>query len=92
MPVKYQYTISTQTANGKVYIPQLTYEIAENAGVGVVLSWMDTGIELDKLDIYMDAALSAPQEAALTATVAAHQGWGIDATMQGTLQLVRKEE
>ena len=93
MPVtKYQYTISTQTANGKVYIPQLTYEIDADVTIGVAVYGMATDIEPDKLDIYMNDALTAPEEAALTATVAAHQGYGIDAQMQGTLPLVKKEE
>lgn len=93
MPItRYQYTISTQTAAGKVYIPQLTYEIGANAAIGVVASYMDVNVEPNKLDVYMADALTAPQEAALTATVAAHQGYGIDADMQGTLPLVKKEE
>jgi hypothetical protein len=93
MPVtKYQYTISTQTANGKVYIPQLTYDVDNDGAIVIAVDHMDANIEPDKLDIYMADALTAPQEAALTVAVAAHQGYGINATMQGTLQLVKKEE
>lgn len=96
MSTKYQYTISTQTANGKVNGNQLAYEI------GVALpppapaidpaDGINTDIEPDKLDIYMSAALDAGQQATLTATVAAHQGTGYVATMQGTLPLVNGEQ
>jgi hypothetical protein len=92
MPVtKYQYTISTQTANGKVFAPQLEYEINANVAIAVLVDHIDTGIVPDKCDIYMADALTAPQEAALTATVAATQGYGINSIMQGTLPLVHGE-
>jgi hypothetical protein len=91
MATEYAYTISTDTPNGKVNIDQLTYEIAQNAGIGIPLSWMDTGVVPDKLGVYMSVPLDAGQHAALTATVAAHQGFGVNASMKGTLQLVHKE-
>jgi hypothetical protein len=95
MPVtKYQYDIATQTANGKVYIPQLTYEIDTDAAIAIKVDanrGMDTNVEFGKLDIYMADLLTALQETALTAAVLAHQGVGIDATMQGTLSLVQLE-
>lgn len=95
MPVtKYQYDIATQTANGKVYITQLTYEIDNDVAIVIKVDaarGMDTNVEFGKLDIYMADLLTAPQEAALTAAVLAHQGYGINATMKGTLPLVQLE-
>lgn len=93
MPVtKYQYTISTQTANGKVYIPALSGEIDGNVAIAIAVDYMNVNIEPDKLDVYMADALTAPQEAALTATVAATQGYGINAVMKGSVQLTRGED
>lgn len=95
MPVtKYQYTISTQTANGKVNGTQLGKEIAANAAIGVAVDLnqgINTNIEPDKLDIYMADLLTAPQETALTATVAATQGVSIVVTLEVTIPLVSKE-
>lgn len=94
MPVtNYQYDI-TDTANDKVYVPQLTYAIDNDAAIIIKV---DTGKGINvnvapgKLDICMADLLTAPQEAALDAAVAAHQGYGIDAKMQGTIPLVRLE-
>ena len=92
MPVtKYQYTISTGTATGKVYIPQLAYEVTHDVAIGVLPDHMDANIEPNLLDIYMADLLTAPQEAALTAAVAAHQGVGINAAMKGTLPVSHGE-
>lgn len=95
MPVtKYQYDIATQTTNGKVYIPQLTYEIDNDVAIAIKVDadrGMDANVEPGKLDIYMADALTAPQEAALTAAVLAHLGYGINAQMKGTLPLVQLE-
>jgi hypothetical protein len=95
MPVtNYQYDI-TDTANNKVYVPQLTYEIDNNPTIVVKVDdakGINVNVNPGKLDICMSDALTAPQEAALDATVAAHQGWGINAQMMGTLQLVNKED
>lgn len=91
MPVtKYQYLI-TDTANDKVYIPQLTYEIDNDDLIVIKVDHINVGIEPGKCDIYMADVLTAPQKTALDAGVAAHQGFGINATMQGTLQLVNLE-
>jgi hypothetical protein len=93
MPTQYQYDI-TDTANDKVYIPQLTYEIDNDAAIAVKVDaarGMDVNVEPGKLDIYMTVALTAPQEAALTAVVVAHQGFGINAKMQGTVSLMELE-
>lgn len=96
MPVvtKYQFTISTETANGKVNGTQLAKEIAKNDAIGVAVDpnkGINTNVEPDKLDIYMADLLTAPQEAALTATVAATQGVSIVVTLEVTIPLVGKE-
>lgn len=93
MPVtKYQYTISTQTANGIVYLPQLDFDINSDAAIGILTDSMSANTEPDKLDIYMADALDAAQEAELTAVVAATQGFGINADIRGAIQLVKREE
>jgi hypothetical protein len=95
MPVtNYQYDV-TDTANNKVYVPQLTYEINNDAAIGVLVDdskGINVNVNPGKIDICMADLLTAPQETALDAVVAAHQGWGINASMQGTLQLVNKED
>lgn len=91
MPVtKYQYTISTDTATGKVYPDQLQYEIAVSIPA-VAVDHIDVGIEPDKLDIYMSDALDAAQQATLTATVAAHLGYGVVADLKGTTLMASSE-
>jgi hypothetical protein len=87
---KYQYPIA-DTANNKVFIPQLTYEVDNDAAIVVDVDHVDSNVAPIMLDIYMAEALTAPQEAALDAAVAAHQGYGINANMMGTLTLVSLE-
>ena len=76
MPVtKYQYDL-TDTVDDAVNVGLLTNQIDANVAIGVLVDpagGMSIGIEPGKLDIYMSDLLTAPQEAALTATVAAHQ-------------------
>jgi hypothetical protein len=72
---KYQYDI-TDTVDDAVNVGLLTNQIDSNGAIGVLVDpagGMSVGVEPGKLDIYMSDALTAPQEAALTATVAAHQ-------------------
>ena len=95
MPVtKYQYDV-TDTANDLVYVPQLSYEIDNDAAIVIKVDdpgkGINVNIEPGKLDIYMADLLTAPQKTALDAAVAAHQGVGINAVMQGTLPLVSLE-
>ena len=70
MPVtNYQYLV-TDTANDKVYIPQLAYEIGSDVAIGVqvdVAKGINVNVEPGKLDVCMADLLTAPQEAALDA-------------------------
>lgn len=93
MPItKYQYTISTQTANDKVNGNQLALEIAADPAIIIALDHLDANIEPDKLDVYMADALTAPEETALTAVVLATQGVGLTTTLLGALTLVNAEK
>jgi len=69
---QYNYTISTDTANGAVDSPKLTKEI--NINTSIVPSVDHIDVIGDVLDVYMAAALDAGEQTELTNTVGAHDG------------------
>jgi len=67
----YQYTISTDTANGIVALDRLNEEIASS----IIVTALDSGlISEDTLRLTFKADLSANDEASLTTLVANHTG------------------
>lgn len=70
-PTKYTYSISTQTANGRVNPTTLTSEIAASSIV-IALDHIDTGG--DVLDVWFKDPLSGADQTTLTAVIAAHEG------------------
>jgi hypothetical protein len=68
---KYTYSISGDTANGKVYSPTLVAEIEASSIVTSLEQVETTG---DVLDIWFADALSAGDQTTLDGVVAAHQG------------------
>lgn len=70
-PTTYNYTISTDTANGKVFQSDLEKEITGSSIVIALDYVLSSG---DSLDIHFKDVLSTADETSLTALVAAHQG------------------
>lgn len=70
MSVVYSYPVSS-TATNAVNLEQLAAEIERNDAISSVC---EGGVVIDAitLDIYFSTALSVPEQAQLTATVAAH--------------------
>ena len=68
---EYNYSISGDTANGKVFPTTLTQQINDSS-IATPLAYINTSG--DDLDIWFDDPLSGPDETTLTAVVAAHTG------------------
>ena len=85
----YQYTISTAFPAGKVNGEYLQDTITFWSGITTAVSAINIGVEPDKCDIWFVDALSAGDEAILDAVVAAHPGYGVAASVEGTLTVVR---
>ena len=86
------YTISTETGNGIVAQGKLHDEIEADAGIGPTTVSVFPNIAGDTMDVFMSAALSAPEITAIDAVVLAHDGvplvepgekLGITATFEG---------
>lgn len=71
MATEFTYSISGDTANGKVSSDRMYLEVS-NAAIAPNMVRLDT--EGDELKMFFDADLSGPEEAALNAVVTAHKG------------------
>ena len=71
----YTYSIATDTANGKLDEDSLVLEISQSS-ITIALDTM--AVIADEIQITFKAALSAAEETALDAVIAAHQGVSIE--------------
>lgn len=93
-PTKYSYTISVDFPAAKVNVTQLidtirfdpSITIALDSGSGIVANYAT-----DLCDIWFVDPLPVPDEAALNAVVAAHQGVGIVAEMPGSVRILDQD-
>jgi hypothetical protein len=85
----YNYTVSTDTANGAVAISELQKEI--NADTTVVIGVRRIDLSGDSLGVVMMDSLPTAQETALTAVVAAHTGVEDPAAGTDTVNAIVRE-
>ena len=90
-PTDYQYTISTDFPMGKVNITQLQLSITYDPAITIAID-PGNGInanspDLDKCNIWFVDPLPVPDQAALDGIVAAHLGYGVVATLPGSMPI-----
>lgn len=84
-PTTYNYTISTAFPNQKVNATALEEQIENDSAITTALDFINAGITPDICAITFVDALTAPEETALDAVVAAHQGVLVIYKMDGVL-------
>jgi hypothetical protein len=85
MPTTYNYTISIDFPNQKVNGTALEDQIKADSAITTTLDYIDVNVTPDICAITFAAALTAPEEAALDAVVAAHQGTLVTYNLDGVL-------